>query len=56
MKDAFGALHWTPAVFWSATLTEFFCAIDGFNAMNGSKPKQDGPTDSEMAELLAKYG
>lgn len=55
MKGAFGALHWTPEVFWGSTLTEYMMAIEGFNALNGGD-KQAGPSDEDMATLLAKYG
>lgn len=57
MRDAFGALQWTPEVFWRSTMTEYFRAIEGFNAANGGEEqKNDGPTDEEMSALLAKYG
>lgn len=56
MRGAFGYLKWTPDVFWSCTLTEYFRAIEGHNEANGGKKKVDGPSDGEMAKLLAKYG
>lgn len=56
MQGAFGFLKWTPDVFWSSTLTEYFRAIDGHNAANGGEKKIDAPTDDEMGDLLAKYG
>ncbi|WP_281405319.1 phage tail assembly chaperone [Mesorhizobium sp. B2-5-7] len=57
MKGAFGALHWTPAVFWASTLTEYMFAIEGFNEANGGgSKKEEGPTDDDMADLLARYG
>lgn len=56
MRGAFGFLKWTPETFWSATMTEYFAAIDGLNEANGGKPKIEPPDDDEMASLLAKYG
>ncbi|PBB94973.1 hypothetical protein CK224_29180 [Mesorhizobium sp. WSM3862] len=56
MKGAFGALHWTPEVFWRSTLTEYMMAIEGFNALSGGEKKDSGPSDEDMAALLAKYG
>lgn len=56
MKGAFGALHWTPEVFWRSTLTEYILAIEGFNEANGVKTKEDGPSDDDLAALVAKYG
>lgn len=56
MKGAFGALHWTPDVFWRSTLTEYMMAIDGFNDVNGGGKQDKGPSDEAMAALLAKYG
>lgn len=55
MKGAFGALHWTPAVFWAATLTEYTVAIEGFNEVNSSGDKQ-APSDADLAALVARYG
>lgn len=57
MRGAFGALHWTPDVFWKSTLTEYTLAIDGFNeAQGGETDAGSGPTDAELNELVAKYG
>ena len=56
MKIAFGALHWKPAEFWSATLSEFVAAHEGFAEANGAKPAIEPPSDDEIADLLAKYG
>jgi hypothetical protein len=56
MKGAFGALHWTPEVFWRSTLTEYMLAIEGFNAANGGGKKEEGPDDDEMDALVARYG
>ena len=53
---AVGPLGWPPAVFWSATVTEFFAACDMFNEMHGGEQKPDAPTDDEMAKLLERYG
>lgn len=52
-----GALHWTPDVFWRATITEYMIAIEGFNELNGAGgEKESGPSDDDMANLLARYG
>jgi hypothetical protein len=56
MKGAFGALHWTPETFWRSTITEYMMAIEGFNALNGGEKKDQGPSDEDLAALLAKYG
>lgn len=59
MRLGIGGLGWRPADFWSATLTEFFEAIRGYNDAQGGeeKPKANGaPNKNEMAELLARYG
>ncbi|PQZ31414.1 hypothetical protein CQZ93_13055 [Ochrobactrum vermis] len=54
---AYGALRWTPDTFWRSTLTELVNAIDGYCEAKGIKKKKSGgPTDGEMAWLLAKYG
>ncbi|MCI0999206.1 phage tail assembly chaperone [Ochrobactrum sp. C6C9] len=50
-------MRWTPESFWRSTLTELVNAIDGHCEAKGIKKKKSNvPTDSEMAELLAKYG
>lgn len=56
MRNAFGALGWTPEVFWSATLAEYTMAIEGFNEANGGGSKSEAPSDDELAALVAKYG
>jgi hypothetical protein len=56
MKSGFGALGWRPAEFWSATITEFFQAIEGWNLANGNKPKADAPSDDDIDALVRKYG
>ena len=56
MELAFGGLHWSPKVFWRSTLSEFVSAAAGLAVANGAKPAVSGPTDAEMAELLARYG
>lgn len=55
MKGGFAALNWPPTVFWSATLTEYTVAIEGYNEANGIADKQM-PSDAAMDALLAKYG
>lgn len=49
-------MGWRPAEFWSATVTEFFAAVDIFNEMHADPDKTEAPTDDEMASLLEKYG
>jgi len=56
MRVAFGALKWTPDIFWSATLSEFVQAIEGLNEANGVKKKVGAPSDAEMEKLLERYG
>lgn len=47
------ALGWRPGEFWSATLTEFFACIEGFNLAHGGKR----PISRErLADLKAQYG
>jgi len=55
MKTAFGALNWTPEIFWRSTLTEYLSAIDGFNEAHGSE-KTAAPSDDDLDNLVAKYG
>lgn len=56
MRTAFGGLHWTPDVFWSATLTEFIDAIEGHNEANGAKKPVEPPSDAELDDLVRRYG
>lgn len=56
MRIGIGGLGWRPADFWSATLTEFFDAIQGHNEALGIEAEPSAPRESEMADLLAKYG
>lgn len=56
MRVAFGALKWTPAVFWASTLTEFLDAIEGLNEANGGEKKDEAPTEDALDDLVAKYG
>lgn len=55
MGGAFGCLGWAPSVFWAATLTEYLAAIAGYNRRMGGD-KEKGPSDDELAALVAKYG
>jgi hypothetical protein len=43
-------------VFWAATLTEFFAAVDGWAVANGAKPKADPPSRKRLDELKQRYG
>jgi hypothetical protein len=56
MRAAFGALKWTPTVFWAATLTEFLDAIEGLNEANGGKKADEAPSEEALDDLVARYG
>lgn len=56
MKGAFGALHWSPEMFWKSTLTEYLAAIDGYNMVNGGGDKTDAPSDDALEDLVQRYG
>ncbi|MBY5698522.1 phage tail assembly chaperone [Rhizobium leguminosarum] len=57
MRTGLGGLGWRPADFWSATLTEFFEAINGHNeAQGGGEDSTTAPSVDEVAALVAKYG
>jgi hypothetical protein len=56
MRIGTGGLKWRPADFWSATLTEFFEAINGHNEVQAQDEPEKAPTASEMDELMARYG
>ncbi|WP_222026425.1 phage tail assembly chaperone [Rhizobium leguminosarum] len=57
MRTGLGGLGWRPADFWSATLTEFFEAINGHNeAQGGGEESTAAPSVDEVAALVAKYG
>ncbi len=50
------AIGWSPETFWKVTLTEFFCAIEGWNLAHGSKAEAGPLSRNEYDELLAEYG
>lgn len=56
MRTAFGGLNWSPPVFWGATLTEFIDAIEGHNEANGGKKPVEPPSESDLEELVKRYG
>lgn len=56
MRGAFGALKWTPEVFWRSTITEYTLAIEGFNEANGGGKKTEAPSDDDLAKLVERYG
>ncbi|MFT4162472.1 phage tail assembly chaperone [Shinella sp.] len=56
MRLGIGGLGWRPDDFWSATLTEFFEAIRGFNDANGAGKSSDAPSDDELQALVSRYG
>lgn len=49
-----GALGWTPRAFWRSSLAEVTAALEGWQRVNGP-PQASGPTDEEIAELMARY-
>jgi hypothetical protein len=53
---AFGGLGWTPATFWASTLTEFTLAAKGKAEANGVKKSVKPPSQSEIDDLIKKYG
>lgn len=56
MRIGLGGLGWRPADFWSATLTEFFEAINGRNEAQGAEQPTAAPSETEMQDLIAQYG
>lgn len=56
MRTGLGGLGWRPADFWSATLTEFFEAINGHNEAQGAEELDQAPSADEVAALVVKYG
>lgn len=48
MQLALGHLGWTPEVFWSASLDEFQCALEGYE----ERQKRD---DFRIGNLMALY-
>ncbi|WFU88990.1 phage tail assembly chaperone [Rhizobium sp. CC1099] len=56
MRIGLGGLGWRPAEFWSATLTEFFEAINGHNEAQGAEAETSAPKPNEIDALLARYG
>jgi len=56
MRTGIGSLGWRPADFWSATLTEFFEAINGHNEAQGGETETGAPKASELDALVARYG
>lgn len=55
MRLAFGMLNWQPAVFWSATLTEFFEAAEGLRLARGGEEPIAPPSEDDLAALVARY-
>ncbi|MEM6381083.1 MAG: phage tail assembly chaperone [Pseudomonadota bacterium] len=52
-RFAFGCLHWTPDVFWSATLNDILAAINGWNDAQGGSTKRKPMTRSDLNDLIA---
>ncbi|WP_235975150.1 phage tail assembly chaperone [Stappia albiluteola] len=50
------ALGWRPSDFWSASLVEFFVAIEGHAEMNGADKASDGVDPDEYEALKRRYG
>lgn len=57
MQTALGVLGWTPAQFWSATLVEYFAAVDGFKAAHGIEDKPGAAYFRDLnARMRERYG
>lgn len=48
-----GGLKWTPGVFWQATISEVFKAIDGHNKANRAGPEP--LTMEELDDLIERF-
>lgn len=55
MKSAVGPMGWRPADFWSATMSEFFDAVEIFHEMHRDPKTVEAPTDDDLDNLLARY-
>jgi hypothetical protein len=49
-------LGWKPREFWASTLTEFTLAATGKAEANGVKKAVAPPSQSELDDLIKKYG
>ncbi|KZK80061.1 MULTISPECIES: hypothetical protein [unclassified Pseudovibrio] len=52
-------LGWTPEVFWKASISELYAAMDGYNKANGLGPDESDITEDdhvELRELVNRYG
>lgn len=57
MRIGLGHLRLSPAAFWGMTLTEFFCAVDGYLESKGVRKggnAWDAPTPEEVEALFAQ--
>ena len=57
METGLGVLRLAPRDFWSMTLGEFLCALDGWNAAHGGKKAAKSPpmTLDRLDYLMEKY-
>lgn len=54
MATALGVLGWSPDTFWTATITEFNAAVDGWNrAHGGASP--DAMSREELEDMMREY-
>lgn len=52
-RFAYGCLHWSPDVFWSASLVDVLAAIEGWNDAQGGGAKPQPVTRDELNDLIA---
>ena len=51
------AFGWRPCDFWHASIVEFSQAVEGWNEMQGNKPKGfTADDDAELQRLIERYG
>ena len=56
MSVAFGALRWTPDVFWKSSFPEFIAAYDGWCLVNDVDQKTVEPfSRDDLNDLMEKF-
>ncbi|WP_155138204.1 hypothetical protein [Roseibium sp. RKSG952] len=50
------ALGWTPDVFWLASISDFFAAVEGYALMNGAEETGGGFSRDDYERLKAQVG
>lgn len=55
MQDAFGVLGWTPAMFWKASLTEYFAAVKGWNDLQQGRTGKPKPLSRDEFNELVEW-